>query len=212
MDLCFDTAGTDEEQPSPVKPHMRRQNSNGKNVDTGIAGETPKEVWTISPRGSPVLDQAQQAHHHVAAAAAVASMATAASASGPVSPPEGMGLFLKLGSARDEEPGAAETMDQHNPAKRRRMESSHSDVRDSEGSALRWSVTSGMRGDTPMPRPTHATAAGVTGADCQATGETAGPENAQCEQAAVMAERHKHAENLHVQQHHRGDSSAVQTG
>ena len=205
MDLCFDTAGTDEEQPSPVKPYMRRQNSNGKNVDTGIAGETPKEVWTISPRSSPVLDQAQQARH-VAGAAAVA--AAAAAASGPASPPEGMGLFLKLGSARDEDSVAAETMGQHNPAKRRRMEKSS----DSEGSALRWSVTSGMRGDTPMPRPTDATADGVTGDDCQATDETAGPENAQCEQAAAIAARHNHAENLRVRQQHRGDSSDVQNG
>lgn len=200
MDLCFDTAGTDEEQPSPVKPHIRRQNSNGKNVNTGVAGETPKEVWTISPRISPGLEQAQQAHAAPAAAAAA-----------PGSQVDSMGLFLKLGSARDEEPSAAEAMSQHNPAKRRRMDSSHPEVGQTQGSALRWSVTGGMRGDTPMPRTTHAATATATEQESHATRETVVPEDTQCEEPVVLEERHKQAREDLQHQHH-GDSSSRRTG
>jgi hypothetical protein len=201
MDLCFDTAGTDEEQPSPVKPHIRRQNSNGKNVNTGVAGDTPKEVWTISPRSSPGSDQAQRAH--------AATAAAAASSGAPQT--EGMGLFLKLGSARDEEPrAAAGGMSQQNPAKRRRMDSSHPNVGQTEGSALRWSVTSGMRGDTPMPRTTHAAAAAATGQESQATCETVMPGDTQRDESVVPEERCKQAGDL--QQRHHGDSSSGQTG
>ena len=113
-----------------------------RSVNVGVAGETPKEVWELSPRDT--SPAAAGALGHAAAAAAAASAAAAAG---------GAALFLKLGTVREED-GTKEAESQPR-AKRRRTAEDGASASAGAGSppagAASWGA-SRPRGNTPLPR------------------------------------------------------------
>ena len=112
-----------------------------RSVNVGVAGETPKEIWELSPRDT--SPAAAGALGHAAAAAAAASAAAAAG---------GAALFLKLGTVREED-GTKEAESQPR-AKRQRTEdgaSASAGAGSPPAGAASWGA-SRPRGNTPLPR------------------------------------------------------------
>ena len=115
-----------------------------RSVNVGVAGETPKEVWELSPRDTSPAAAGALGH----AAAAAGAAASAAAAAG------GAALFLKLGTVREED-GTKEAESQPRAKRRRTAEDGASAGAGSPpagpAGAASWG-TSRPRGNTPLPR------------------------------------------------------------